>query len=1095
MAKSFLQRILGDPNERTIARLQKTVQNINALEPAFQALSDEALRAKTSEFKERLASGETLDDLLPEAFAAVREASRRTIGLRPYDVQLIGGMILHAGQVVEMRTGEGKTLVATLPLYLNALTGQGAHLVTPNDYLAKYGVQWMGPVYHALGVRVSVIQSGAGKPDEASFVYDPDYTSDDDRYQYLRPITRREAYRADITYGTNNEFGFDYLRDNMVIDLNQRTQRELHYAIVDEVDSILIDEARTPLIISGPAEESSELYRRFAEIVPRLRPKKDGRGKVSEDLDDYEDEEEEAGDSSAAQDEDGDYEIDLRTQTVILTERGTAKVERLLHIPEGESIYDPQHAHMLPYLDNALRAKEFFQRDKEYVVRDGEIIIVDEFTGRLMFGRRYSEGLHQAIEAKEHVEIRRESLTYATITFQNFFRMYTKLAGMTGTAATEAEELRKIYNLDVVVLPTNVEYRAQFGNLKAHEVRPEDSNVAFAGVLPEQHNYKVTVYDGPNEERYYRRLDMPDQIYKNEMTKFNAVIREIEAVHKAGRPVLVGTTAIETSERLSKMLKARQIPHNVLNAKYHEQEAVIIAQAGQPGAVTIATNMAGRGVDILLGGNPEGMARDDLRREGVDLTQIPSLAWEDALKMARQGIDPMTRYPERWAEVLYKRVQQCERDRKRVYDLGGLHVIGTERHEARRIDNQLRGRAGRQGDPGSSRFYISLEDELLKRFGGERLKPWMERAGLDDAPLEFNAIAKVIESVQQRVEGYNFDIRKHVLEYDDVVNKQREVVYAERAKLLSREDLHDDLMDMLKGVVQRIVEPKTQGDADEWDLEGLIAELRTAVPVLRGYTVAQLRQMTPDAMIAEFIRKAEQSYWDLNRQLGERTYHSMRQEEVSLQALSEMRDPFAAMIIARIHKDIGYETVAQWYDQPIRRMPEELEERIKNIIVDVARLFRDRQLMLQQLDNHWVRHLTDLDVLREGIGLRAVGQQNPIVAYQKEAYATYQAMLSSVQTEIVRSLFLAPQPTRTAPAQRPAAPTRQPVLRINRGGEQPPMPARAGQGAQKLGRNDPCWCGSGKKYKDCHLRSDMRMNITRYVGQEKAEPTTPRHRR
>ncbi|HOU13597.1 MAG TPA: SEC-C metal-binding domain-containing protein [Anaerolineae bacterium] len=1071
MAKSFLKRIFGDSNQRTIARLQKTVQKINTLEPTFQAFSGEELRLKTQEFKDRLTNGETLDDVLPEAFAAIREASRRTIGLRPYDVQLIGGMILHEGQVAEMRTGEGKTLVATLPLYLNALKGLGAHLVTPNDYLAKYGAQWMGPVYHALGIRVSVIQSGAGRPDEASFLYDPDYTSADDRYQNLRPITRREAYRADITYGTNNEFGFDYLRDNMVIDLNQCTQRELHYAIVDEVDSILIDEARTPLIISGPAEESSELYQRFAGIVPRLQPETD-------------------------------YEVDERNQTVILTEEGTAKVEQIVHIPEGESLYDPQHAHMLPYLDNALRAKEFFDRDKKYVVRDGEIIIVDEFTGRLMFGRRYSEGLHQAIEAKEHVEIRRESLTYATITFQNFFRMYDKLAGMTGTAATEAEELRKIYGLDVVILPTNVEYHAQFGNLKEHEVPPQDSKVAFAGVLPEQHNYKVTVYDGPNGERYYRRLDMPDQIYKSEMTKFKAVISEIEAVYKAGRPVLVGTTAIETSERVSKMLKARQIPHNVLNAKYHEQEAVIIAQAGQPGAVTIATNMAGRGVDILLGGNPEGMARDDLRREEVDLTQIPSLAWEEALKMARQGEDPTRTYPERWAKVLFDRVQKCERDRKRIYELGGLHVIGTERHEARRIDNQLRGRAGRQGDPGSSRFYISLEDELLRRFGGERLQPWMERAGLDEAPLEFNAIAKVIESVQQRVEGFNFDIRKHVLEYDDVVNKQREVVYAERAKLLSRADLHDDLMDMVKSAIQRIVEPKTQGYEDEWDLEGLLAELRQAVPALHDYTVEKLQGMTPEAMIEEFVQKADQHYQDINQRLGEMTYHSLRQEETSLQALAETRDPFTALVIERINTDIGYETVAPWYDQPIRRMPTEVEEQIKNVIINVGRLFRDRRLMLQQLDNHWVRHLTDLEMLREGIGLRAIGQQKPIVAYQKEAYEAYQEMLASVQTQIVRSLFLIPQQARAPQGHAPqfwgprGGAARQPVLRTNVGSEQAkPMPTRASPGTQKLGRNDPCWCGSGKKYKDCHLQADQRANITRFVSQTEPEPPTQRRRR
>ena len=1070
MAKGFLKRIFGDPNKRVITQMQKTVQKINALEPVFQQMSPEELRAQTHTFKERLQAGETLDDILPEAFAAVREASRRTIGLRHYDVQMIGGMILHEGQVTEMRTGEGKTLVATLPLYLNALQGLGVHLVTPNDYLAKVGVQWMGPVYYALGVEVSVIQSGAGRPDEASFRYDPDYSSADDRYQHLRPVTRREAYHSDITYGTNNEFGFDYLRDNMVIDLNQCTQRQLHYAIVDEVDSILIDEARTPLIISGPAEESSELYQRFAGLVPRLH-------------------------------HDEDYEVDERSQTAILTEEGTAKIEHMLNIPEEENIYDPQHAHMLAYLDNALRAKEFYERDKEYVVRDGEIIIVDQFTGRMMFGRRYSEGLHQAIEAKEHVEVRRESLTYATITFQNFFRMYDKLAGMTGTAETEAEELRKIYGLEVIILPTNVEYRAQFGNLTEHAVPPEESGVAFAGVLPEGHNYKVTVFDGPDGapsgapsgaqsgERYYRRLDMPDQIYKTEPAKFNAVIDEIAATHEAGRPVLVGTTAIETSERLAKMLKRRGIRHNVLNAKYHEQEAVIIAQAGQPGAVTIATNMAGRGVDILLGGNPEGMARDDLRREQFDLTQIHSLDWEDAFKMAREGDDPTTRYPEPWAKVLYERVQKCDADRKHIYTLGGLHVIGTERHEARRIDNQLRGRAGRQGDPGSSRFYISLEDELLSRFGGERLQPWMERAGFEDAPLEFKAIARAIESIQERVEGYNFDIRKHVLEYDDVVNKQREVVYKERAKILSREDLHDDLLEMVTSEIRRIVEPKTQGYEDEWDVEGMIAELRQAVPALYNSTAQKFHNLTPDEIIETCVKDADRAYWLLNQRLGEDFYRTMRQEEVSLKAMSETPRPDLAMIVETVDARIGRDVVEQWYDQPIRRMPTEIEEQIKQIVVDVGRVFRDRQLMLQQLDGHWVRHLTDLDMLREGIGLRAIGQQKPIVAYQKEAYETYQEMLRSVQAQIVRSLFLIPQQQRRAASPprwgglRGGQP-RQPVFRTSGGSEQAaskPAPARTPAGGRKLGRNDPCFCGSGRKYKDCHLKADRRANIVRYV--------------
>ncbi|MFN2109970.1 MAG: preprotein translocase subunit SecA [Anaerolineae bacterium] len=1055
MAKGFLKRVFGDPNRRAIVRMQKTVQEINTLEPAFQQMSSEELQAQTHTFKERLQAGETLDDILPEAFAAVREASRRTIGLRHYDVQMIGGMILHEGQVAEMRTGEGKTLVATLPMYLNALQGLGVHLVTPNDYLAKVGVQWMGPVYHALGVEVSVIQSGAGRPDEASFRYDPEYSSADDRYQHLRPITRREAYRSDITYGTNNEFGFDYLRDNMVIDLNQCTQRQLHYAIVDEVDSILIDEARTPLIISGPAEESSELYQRFAGLVPRLH-------------------------------RDEDYEVDERSQIAILTEEGTAKIERMLNIPEEENIYDPQHAHMLAYLDNALRAKEFYERDKEYVVRDGEIIIVDQFTGRMMFGRRYSEGLHQAIEAKEHVEVRRESLTYATITFQNFFRMYDKLGGMTGTAETEAEELRKIYGLEVIVLPTNVEYQAQFGDLTEHTVPPQESGVAFAGVLSEDHNYKVTVFDGPDEAtsgmRFYRRLDMPDQIYKTESAKFKAVIDEIAAAHEAGRPVLVGTTAIETSERLAKMLKARRIPHNVLNAKYHEQEAVIIAQAGQPGSVTIATNMAGRGVDILLGGNPEGMARDDLRREQFDLTEIHSLDWEEAFKMAREGEDPTTHYPEPWAKILRDRVQKCDADRQRVYALGGLHVIGTERHEARRIDNQLRGRAGRQGDPGSSRFYISLEDELLSRFGGERLAPWMDRAGLEEAPLEFGAIARAIESIQERVEGYNFDIRKHVLEYDDVVNKQREVVYKERAKILSREDLHDDLLEMVTSEIRHIVEPKTQGYEDEWDIEGMVAELRQAVPALYNFTAQKFDSLSPEEIIETCVKEADRAYWLLNQQLGEGTYHSMRQEEVSLKALSETPRPDFAMMVETVDTRIGRDVVAQWYDQPIRRMPTEIEEQVEQVVVDVVRVFRDRQLMLQQLDGHWVRHLTDLDMLREGIGLRAIGQQKPIVAYQKEAYETYQEMLRSVQAQIVRSLFVIPQQPRTQ--HRLAGQPRRPVLRTSGGSANAaskPTPARASTGGRKLGRNDPCFCGSGRKYKDCHLRADRRANVVRYV--------------
>jgi len=1051
MAKGFLKRLFGDRNDREINRLQKIVQKINALEPQYQALTEAQLREQTATFRARLAEGETLHDLLPEAFAAVREASWRTIGLRHYDVQLIGGMILHEGRVAEMRTGEGKTLVATLPLYLNALTGEGVHLVTPNDYLAKYGVQWMGPIYHMLGMQVSIIQSGGGQPDEASFLYDPDYASDDDRYQHLRPITRHAAYRTDITYGTNNEFGFDYLRDNMVVSLAQCTQRALNFAIIDEVDSILIDEARTPLIISGPAEESSELYQRFAEIVKTLEGTED----------------EEA--------EDKDFIIDVRAQNAILTEQGVSKIEQRMGIPEGESLYDPRHAHMLPYLDNALRAWVFYQKDKEYVVRDGEIIIVDQFTGRLMFGRRFSQGLHQAIEAKERVEVQRESYTYATITFQNFFRMYRKLAGMTGTAVTEEEELHKIYELDVIVLPTNVEYRARFGDLDEQDLPAAELNIEFAGVLNGNDAIKVTTYDGPTGERYYRRLDMADLIYQNEKAKFDAVVQEIADCHQAGRPVLVGTTAIETSERLARLLKRRSIPHAVLNAKYHEREAVIIAQAGRPGSVTIATNMAGRGVDILLGGNPEGLARDQLRREEIDLTQINSEAWETVLKLARRGERAPLLENERWAQVLEAQVRECEAARQQVYQLGGLHVIGTERHEARRIDNQLRGRAGRQGDPGSSRFYISLQDELMRRFGGERLQPWMERAGLGDAPLEFNVLSKLIESVQERVEGYNFDIRKHVLEYDNVVNKQREVVYAERRKILSRDDLHDDLMELFSAEVARVIETHISSEAPErWQLEKLIEELRRFAPVPRTLSVADLEGKTPEEIEEQTEIWAEQTYRALNRQLGEALYRSLRQEELSLQQLAESPHPLYQTVAASARETLDTETWERYYAEPLRRLPEPLERQLMALAAEVYRRFRDRELMLRPLDNAWVRHLTDLDILREGIGLRAIGQQNPLVAYQKEAYEAYQIMLDEVQREIVRTIFLVPQ--QPQPRQR----TRSPLsasrrqLQTSGGSSQAGAQSQTFTSAKKLGRNDPCWCGSGKKYKDCHWREDNR---------------------
>jgi len=1100
--KDLVGKLIGDANSREIARLQKVVERINALEPRFQALSDEQLRAQTVEFRRRLASGETLDDLLVEAFAAVREAGRRTIGLRLYDVQLIGGMILQQGKIVEMKTGEGKTLVATLPLYLTGLTlnpewieragqrwgddpdrwrfepiddvpvGCGAHLVTPNDYLSKFGVQWMGPLYHALGFSVGVIQSAAADPDRGSFLFDPDYASPDDRYLNLRPVPRCAAYAADITYGTNNEFGFDYLRDNMVRDLRDQVQRKLYYAIVDEVDNILIDEARTPLIISGPAEESSDLYRRFSDIVRTLR-------------------------------EGTHYEIEERTQNVTLTEEGITKVESMLpEIASGQSLYDPQHAHMLAYLDNALRAHVIYRRDKDYIVKDGEVIIVDEFTGRLMHGRRYAEGLHQAIEAKEGVTVRQESLTYATITFQNFFRMYKKLAGMTGTAVTEKEEFYKIYKLDVVVLPTHVEYRATYGDLTTRQLPVRElTDVTFAGVLNGQDTVPVTVYVGRDGggEMYYKRLDFQDAIYSSEEAKFRAVVNEIEALYEAGRPVLVGTVAIETSERLSRLLKRRGVPHNVLNAKYHEQEAVFIAQAGRPGAVTIATNMAGRGVDILLGGNPEGLARERLRQEGIDLTQIRHAHWNEAVEMLRRGEDPTRAFPERWAQVLAQAVADCAADRRKVVALGGLHVIGTERHEARRIDNQLRGRAGRQGDPGSSRFYLSLEDDLMRRFGGDRVQGLMARAGMEDTPMEFGVLSKTIESVQTRVEGYNFDIRKHVLEYDDVVNQQREVIYAQRRQVLARPDLKDQVLRMVGDEVERLLDVHCPGnEPEEWDLKGLYGELRTFIPLPPTLDYRQWEKVTRREIREQLDEIVAQTYETLYRNLGRQIYRDAVQQDLTLERMRASGDPLLRRSYELVAAD-GDELDAEALAAPLRRLPDPLKERLEAAFIEAVRVYRDRQVVLDAVDSLWVRHLTDLAALREGIGLRAFGQQDPLVSYRREAHEMYQALLGQVQSQAARRLLLPPQARPQARRQSrlqamrpglPGAPGRPQRLRPSAvtTASAPPQP----QG--KVGRNDPCWCGSGKKYKNCHLRQDMESGRGMFPSAQPAGAPGRRHR-
>jgi len=774
-------------------------------------------------------------------------------------------------------------------------------------------------------------------------------------------VSRREAYQADITYGTNHEFGFDYLRDNMVLDLSQQVQRGFHYAIVDEVDYILIDEARTPLIISGPAEEPDPNYRRMADLIPRLR-------------------------------READYVMDEKDRVVTLTEDGIEKIERWLGV---DNLYSPENFALTPYVDNALRAQTIFHRDRNYIVKDGQVIIVDEFTGRLMHGRRYSEGLHQAIEAKEGVQVQRENLTLATITLQNYFRMYEKLAGMTGTAVTEAEELHKIYDLDVVVLPTNVEYRALEGELVTRKERRDGVEV-------------VTYQNPDNNELYYKRLDYPDLIYKNEEAKFRAVVREIEELQAQGRPVLVGTVFIERSEVLSEMLRRKGIPHQVLNAKYHEKEALFITQAGRSGAVTIATNMAGRGVDIKLGGDPEGLAREDLRRQGVDLTTVSQ---------------------QQWAEALARAKEICEQDREKVLELGGLHVLGTERHEARRIDNQLRGRSGRQGDIGSSRFYVSLEDDLMRRFGGERVKGFMEWAGMEeDIPIEHDLITKTIGNAQTRVEGHNFDIRKHLLEYDDVVNKQREIIYQQRHQVLSEDNLRPAIMDMIHEELAGLVALHTAGYAEDWDLEALLSSLRTIMPLpplfpprLGGDEggAARWKKLTPQEIEEQILDLAERLYEEKERQLGS---EDMRQLE--------------------------------------------------------------RLVMLRSVDNLWIRHLTGLDNLREGIGLRAYGQQDPLQAFKKEAYEMYEELLAAIQHAIVGdiyrvSLVREPQPR----------PMRE--VRTNVEAQRAPQPARAA--GARVGRNDPCPCGSGKKYKHCCMRKEQEQAPA--PSGEKAPPQKKRRRR
>ncbi|MDP6558709.1 MAG: preprotein translocase subunit SecA [Candidatus Binatia bacterium] len=1150
-----IKKIVGTKNERELRRIQPVAEKINSLESQVEKLSKAELRAKTDEFKKRISDGAGLDDLIPEAFAVVREASRRTIGLRHFDVQMIGGMVLHQGKIAEMKTGEGKTLVATLPFYLNALEGKGAHLITVNDYLARRDVQWMGPIYHALGLSVASIVH------DTSFIYDPTYVTKDYRFLGLRPVIRKEAYLADITYGTNNEFGFDYLRDNMKFSLEEYVQRELNFAIVDEVDNILIDEARTPLIISGPAEEATDKYYAINRIIPKLQ-----RGAVVQ------------GDPSQEQrasiEAQGDYTVDEKSRAVTLTEKGVAKVERLLSI---HNLYDPRHIETLHHVNQGLKAYSLFKRDVDYIIKEGEVIIVDEFTGRLMPGRRWSDGLHQAVEAKEGVHIREENQTLATITIQNYFRMYKKLAGMTGTADTEATEFKKIYSLDVMVIPTH---------------------------------------------RKMVRADHPDMVYRTEKEKFDAAGEEIEECHKNGQPVLVGTTSVEKSERLSRNLKKKGIKHNVLNAVNHEAEATIIAQAGRLGGVTIATNMAGRGTDILLGGNPEFLARSEMENEWINqASKLPfqgTKRYEDALRELKEtydeevqqaetryreggklheqqrsealnkstelqrslrGLSPFrelrlqyeevaateliealhnlqniperylqakesleasfseaesqdkskirrafeqarrsfTEYLDRWQdadgerenlieamdekrrnydqqldeyefmiatsllsrgehaalveeweevrrafeeaevrceevrspyeeavreaqkkyeakrqeyvkavdeiredlekapdsyrqrydEILEGYIKSCSGEREKVLTAGGLHILGTERHESRRIDNQLRGRSGRQGDPGSSRFYLSLEDDLMRIFGADRIQGIMNRLGMEEGvPIEHRLVSRAIENAQKKVEGHNFDIRKHLLEYDDVMNKQREVIYQQRREMLKGDNLKEEIMGFAEGLLSGHVERCADKHIPpgEWDIGSLGESIHHQFNFRLQIDPDQNEDLTPESL-----------------------------QEIALNQIKQ-----------------SYETKEQSFGSELLRQLEKI-------------------IMLQTIDSLWKDHLLNMDHLKEGIGLRGYGQKNPLHEYQKEGFEMFEGMVDRVQEDVVQKLFTVEmaqeEVLQELEAQR--RPQRM-ILSHSGGGEEEARVATVKRDSDKVGRNDPCPCGSGKKYKRCH---------------------------
>ena len=934
MFNKVLKKVFGSRNERLIKRMQKTVAQINALEEQTAALSDEQLRAKTDEFRGRLEKGETLDDLLPEAFAVVREAGKRVLGMRHFDVQLIGGMVLHQGKIAEMRTGEGKTLVATLAAYLNALPGKGVHVVTVNDYLARRDAEWMGRVYHFLGLSTGVINSSGGMgPDSASYLYDPAYEGTDGGYPHLRPVTRREAYDADITYGTNNEYGFDYLRDNMAFSADQRVQRR-HYAIVDEVDSILIDEARTPLIISGPAEDSSELYQKINQIPPQLtrqEPITNEEGKPDFGP--------------------GDYAVDEKAKQVFLSDQGHEKVERMLVemglLGEDESLYDPSNIMLMHHVMAALRAHALFQKNVDYIVRDGQVIIVDEFTGRTMPGRRWSEGLHQAVEAKEGVPIQQENQTLASITFQNFFRLYDKLAGMTGTADTEAYEFQQIYGLEVVVIPPN----------------------------------KPT-----------QRIDQTDLVYLTQKEKFQAIVEDVKDCVQRGQPVLVGTASIEVSELVSKLLEQAGIPHQVLNAKQHEREALIVAEAGRPGAVTIATNMAGRGTDIVLGGNLE-----------VEIAQLGPDATEEQIEALKKD----------W-----------EQRHQQVLEAGGLRVIGTERHESRRIDNQLRGRSGRQGDPGSSRFYLSLEDNLMRIFASDRVSSLMQKLGMKEGEaIEHPWVNRAIENAQRKVEGRNFDIRKNLLEYDNVANDQRKVIYEQRNELMETEDVSELINalreEVLEATIDQYIPP--QSLEEQWDVPGLTEALKEHFDL--------------DLPIQQWLDEDDQ----------------LHEETLRQRILEELEKAWQAK-------------EAQIGSEQMRRL--------------------EKEVMLFTLDSYWKEHLAAMDYLRQGIHLRGYAQKDPKQEYKREAFEMFSRMLDAIKREVVEiisKLQIQEPPPIQEPVMDPSsfqfqheeftgldAPEELPAEAIAEQELEPQQPYVRSE--RKVGRNEPCPCGSGKKYKHCHGR-------------------------